>query len=929
MHSAISSPDESNGRRNGAPLMKLLRGVWVCLGLACVWLAWSTHNTYQVTNRIHARQIRTETLRGVIMHLDEVLTMSARMAVITGEKHWEERYQQGATAWADALQEAHELTPLESRAAVMSLTTAAKHTADITQQVLTPIRQGHAETARHVRLDLEYEAQRQLVVQGIQAFLDEVRAQCNIMRDTQGVRLVWYFVATTVALATWLGIWHVLARHRHHQVLLLSMKKSEREHTEMALRESAAHYWELFENASDLVYTNDMQGHLTSFNKAGERISGYARHELLGTDLAKLMPPESLARSRQMRVNKEIGTAWTTYEIEIIAKDNRCVPLEVSTRLIYRDGKPVGIQGIGRDVTERKRAEEALKQARDELETRVAQRTADLRRINEQLRLEIVERRQVEAALRTAKEAAEVANRAKSDFLATMSHELRTPMNGICGMTELLLDSTLDDEQRDYAQIVRQCSKDLLGIINDLLDFSRIEAGKLALNLVDFELRTVVEDVLESLAEAAHKKGLEITAPIYGDVPHWVSGDPGRLRQVLVNLIGNAVKFTATGEVVVSVTLVEASTTDTVVHFAVTDTGIGIPAEARGKLFQAFSQVDGSSTRKYGGTGLGLAISKRLVTMMDGDIGVESTPGHGSTFWFTVRFPVCATNRHAVPVRTLHGRRILAVDDNASTRLCLESLLSAWEAHIDCVADGVSALAQLAAAHREACPYDMVLVDSHMSDMDGMTLARAIKADPGLAAVCLVSLTPLGQHASRVEELRELFAGHLTKPVRQSRLYECLVAVRERPGAAPIAQSPTAVCPQLGATVLVVEDNIVNQQVLVRMLQRYGCRVDVAVNGREAVQTAAQLTYDCLFMDCQMPEIDGYAATMMIRQHEGVTGHHVPIIAMTARAMPGDRECCLAAGMDDYIAKPVQSEDLVTVLQKWTLFPAHALANHG
>jgi CheY-like chemotaxis protein len=247
------------------------------------------------------------------------------------------------------------------------------------------------------------------------------------------------------------------------------------------------------------------------------------------------------------------------------------------------------------------------------------------------------------------------------------------------------------------------------------------------------------------------------------------------------------------------------------------------------------------------------------------------------------------------------------------------------------VADGLNALAQLAAARREACPYDVVLVDSYMPDMDGLTLARTIKADPSLAAVSLVSLTPFGQHTPGVEELRELCAAHLTRPVRQSRLYECLVAVRERPvGAMPsMAPSPAAVCPQLGATVLVVEDNIVNQQVLVRMLQRYGCRVDVAVNGREAVQAAAQLAYDCLFMDCQMPEIDGYTATTMIRRQQGMTGHHVPIIAMTARAMPGDREHCLAAGMDDYIAKPVQSEDLITVLQKWTVCPAHALVNHG
>ena len=745
--------------------------------------------------------------------------------------------------------------------------------------------------------------------------------------DTQRPGLIWSLVTMIAVLAAWLSIGHALLYRRHHQRLFCSMKRSERERSEIALRESEEHYWELFENASDLVYTVDMQGHLTSFNKAGERILGYARDEVVGTPLATLITPESLARSRQMRVSKETGTAWTTYEVELITKDSRHVPLEVSTRLIYRDGKPVGIQGIGRDVTERKLAEEALKQARDELEIRVAQRTADLRRSNEKLLLENAERRQAEAALRVAKEAAEVANRAKSEFLATVSHELRTPMNGICGMTGLLLDTALDSEQREYAEIVRKCSDDLLTIINDILDFARIEAGKLALNVVDFELCPVVEDVLESLAEAAHKKGLEIIAAIYADVPYWVAGDSGRLRQVLLNLVGNAVKFTDTGEVVVFVTCIEANATEIVLHFAITDTGIGIAAEAQRKLFQAFSQVDGSTTRKYGGTGLGLAISKRLVTMMEGDIGVESTPGQGSTFWFTVRFPVGAPARHAVPARALHGLRLLIVDDNATNRTFLESLLNAWGAHVDCAVDGPSTLAHLQAACREAYPYDVVLLDSQMPDIEGMTLARTIKADLLLARVSLVLLTPLGQRAPRIEELGEVCAGYLTKPLRQALLYDCLVAMQERPRLAQsgTSTSPTETHPQLGANVLVVEDNLDSQKVLVRMLERYGCKVDVASNGREAVYASGQMAYDCLFMDCQMPDMDGYTATAVIRQREMQTGHRVPIIALTASAMPSDRERCLAAGMDDYLTKPAKTQDLVTMLRRWTSLPVHVL----
>lgn len=655
MNSAVSRTDESNGRGSGWTPLHLLPGVWICLGLAFVWLAWHTYNTYQVANLIDARQLRIAALRGVIMHGDDVLTLSARMAVMTGEQRWEERYHQAVTAWAEALHKAQQLTPPGSRIAVMSLTAARKRTAAIESQALTLLRQGQADAARGVLFGPEYEAQRQLVVQEIPTFLDELSTQGTTLHRTHHTQLVWSVGATMVALAAWLGLWQALACRRQ-QHLALSMQRSAGEQTARALQEHEAHYQELFENASDFVYTIDMQGHLTSFNKAGERILGYARQEVAGTALAALLTPESLARSRQMRVTKETGTAWTTYEVEAFAKDQHRVPFEVSTRLIYRDGQPVGVQGIARDITERKQAETALKEARDELEIRVAQRTADLQQMNEQLHREIAERLHVEAALRTAKEAAEVANRAKGEFLSTISHELRTPMNGICGMNGLLLDTALDEEQREYAETVRKCSDDLLTIINDILDFSTMAADQFALNIVDFELRTVVEDVLASFAEAVHQKGLAITAPSYGDVPPWVAGDHGRLRQVLMVLVGNAVKFTEKGEVVVSVTCVEANATETVLHFAITDTGIGIPAEAQGKLFQVFSQVDGSNTRQYGGTGLGLAIAKRLVTMMDGQIGVESTPGQGSTFWFTVRCPVCATSHDAVPVRAQYGR---------------------------------------------------------------------------------------------------------------------------------------------------------------------------------------------------------------------------------------------------------------------------------
>lgn len=742
----------------------------------------------------------------------------------------------------------------------------------------------------------------------------------------QCTALLWLGTIALLLCASWLSLAPILVWRRYYQRQLLSMQQGERERTASAVQENAEHYRELFENASDLVYTIDMQGCLTSFNKAGERLLGYTRHEIRGMPLASLLTPESLARSQQMRANKEVGAAWTTYEVDMFAKDGRLVSLEVSSRLIKRQGQPIGIQGIARDVTARRQAEVALKKAHEDLEMRVRQRTAELRHSNEQLQREIVERCQTEVALRLAKDAADVANRTKSEFLATMSHELRTPLNGICGMTSLLLDTHLESEQREYATIVQQCSDDLLTIINDILDFSKIEAGKLALNQVDFELRPEVESVLESLAGAAHQKGLALTASIYADVPHWLTGDPGRLGQVLRNLVGNAVKFTDEGEVSLSVTLVETHNTAVAsLYFAITDTGIGITPEAQEKLFQAFSQVDGSNTRKYGGTGLGLAISKRLVGLMEGEIGVESLLGHGSTFWFTARFAPCAPDKHAAPKRALPADlRVLVADSQATSRAFLASLLRAWGAHAEAIEEEAPVLPHLQTAARAGCPYNVVLLDAQLATRAGPSLARALARDPHLASTAVVLLTPLGQPAVAAHALHVPLSVSLAKPLRQALLYECLSTIHQRGATAPAVASPRPqrTLPQVNATVLVVEDNLVNQKVLVRMLERYGCKVDVALNGAEAVSASARIAYACIFMDCQMPGMDGYAATQAIRQREAETGHHLPIIAMTASAMSGDRERCLAAGMDTYLAKPATAEAILAVLQHWTSLAA-------
>ncbi len=679
--------------------------------------------------------------------------------------------------------------------------------------------------------------------------------------------------------------------------LELSQKKllnvmDQMQKTQIKLSESELKYRSIFEQSNDSIFIHSFEGKLIDLNQQACYLIGLEKENVINKSLSSFFPKEEqFTLNRNLK--RTINTGSIRFESQMLYADNSLIDIEASSSILNRDKRI--LLSIIRDISERKENEKMLIEAKD---------------------------------------IAEYANKIKSQFLTNMSHEIRTPLNGIVGMTGLLMDTDLNPEQHDYLETVNSSANSLIQIVNDILDFSKIESGKLDFEELDFNLRISLEDIVDSMAISAAEKGLELVCHIYNNVPIYVKGDPGRLRQVLNNLLDNAIKFTHSGEVVIKTNLEKETANDVILKFRIIDTGIGIPEDKLHKLFEAFTQADSSMTRKYAGTGLGLSIAKRIIEMMDGHLTVKSQVDEGSEFIFTIKLKKQSNDKvfkktiASKDLKCQGEKPILVIDDNDYSRRQICNLLDLWHCLYSEAKNPDQALEKLNKGFRNNRPYEFVLIDLDMPEMRGDKLAKLINGKKEFKNISLILMTSVLQ--KNIDIKKSGFQASLTKPIRHNQLRNCLWSLsdqeektdKEKIG---ISQGSLALKRiKNKAQILVVEDNVINQKVALRMLEKLGYRAEVAANGLEAIELLRHKRYDLILMDIQMPEMDGFEATRLIRQDPGDDEdglpkaiHSIPIIAMTAHAMKGDRDKCINAGMDDYISKPVKIADLSRILKRY------------
>ncbi len=886
--------------------------------LACVgWYIWSS---FRALNSFESKDFRLQELSGRMFYLEDALTMSVRLYAATREGDWQRRYRDLRQEQTAAFRESGGLAPeiCGDQPAARRLRAASQHQSELAAQAFELANAGQNENARAVLFGDAYERERQVYSQAAGELSAAVRSRARAELQQQRRRGLMVLGAMAVALPglvmAWLAGLRVVGQHI-----------SERRRAEEALRGSEERFRAMSDASPLGVFQCDAEGDLVYLNRTFEKMFGYVFEPVFRKGWSQMVHPED--RGRVFGDWYRAAAARDSYESvnRLVRPDGEVLWVTTKAAPMWLGSTFTGYVGTVDDITARKRAETELQQARGSLE---------------QANLELLEsNRYLEKTVGWAKEMAaeaEMANAAKSEFLANMSHEIRTPMNGIIGMTDLALDTELTAEQREYLRMVKSSSNSLLSLINDILDFSKIEAGKLDLESIDFRLRDSLGDTIQTLAGRAHEKRLELACRVAPDVPDTLVGDPGRLRQVLVNLVGNAVKFTKHGEVVVHVRRQIQERDSVLLHFAVSDTGIGVSPEKQKLIFQPFTQADGSTTRKYGGTGLGLAICSQLVSMMGGKIWVESQPGRGSTFHFTAQVGVQANGSPSSgftvheELKDIEGLPVLVVDDNATSRRILEEMLANWRLKPTAVADAEAALAILQRTHETVDRFAVVILDADMPGTDGFALAEAIQKEippaPGM-----IMLTAAGQRGDAARRRALGISAYLSKPVKQSQLLDAIVTTAQMPPGARGEQAQVTrytlrsrdpVPEQNGETraklrILLAEDNAVNQKLAVRILEKRGHSVAVAETGQQVLDLWAKERFDLILMDVQMPEMDGLEATAVIRAREARWGgkSRIAIFAMTANAMKGDRERCFEAGMDGYLAKPIKEKQLNDLIE--------------